>query len=191
MNPALWIAKTGLDAQQTRLTVISNNLANVNTTGFKRDTAVFEDLIYQNLRQVGGQTSEATTLPSGLALGTGVRVVATEKLHTQGSLSQTGKPLDVAIQGRGFFQILRPDGSISYTRDGSFQIDANGQMVTHPLVKQKSELNAQITAWLSLLGFTPSDRARLGLAEIRVANELDNFRRRNTQVVDVVEVSED
>ena len=130
MNPALWIAKTGLDAQQTRLTVISNNLANVNTTGFKRDTAVFEDLIYQNIRQVGGQTSEATTLPSGLALGTGVRVVATEKLHTQGNLSQTGKPLDVAIQGRGFFQILRPDGSISYTRDGSFQIDANGQMVT-------------------------------------------------------------
>jgi flagellar basal-body rod protein FlgG len=130
MNPALWIAKTGLDAQQTRLTVISNNLANVNTTGFKRDTAVFEDLIYQNIRQVGGQTSEATTLPSGLSLGTGVRIVATEKLHTQGNLSQTGKPLDVAIQGRGFFQILRPDGSLSYTRDGSFQIDANGQVVT-------------------------------------------------------------
>lgn len=130
MNPALWIAKTGLDAQQTRLTVISNNLANVNTTGFKRDTAVFEDLIYQNLRQVGGQTSEATTLPSGMSLGTGVRVVATEKLHTQGNLSQTGKPLDIAIQGRGFFQILRPDGSLGYSRDGSFQIDANGQMVT-------------------------------------------------------------
>jgi flagellar basal-body rod protein FlgG len=130
MNPALWIAKTGLDAQQTRLTVISNNLANVNTTGFKRDTAVFEDLIYQNIRQVGGQTSENTTLPSGMALGTGVRVVATEKLHTQGNLSQTGKPLDVAIEGRGFFQILRPDGSLGYSRDGSFQIDANGQMVT-------------------------------------------------------------
>lgn len=130
MNPALWIAKTGLDAQQTRLTVISNNLANVNTTGFKRDTAVFEDLIYQNIRQVGGQTSENTTLPSGMALGTGVRVVATEKLHTQGNLSQTGKPLDVAIEGRGFFQILRPDGSLAYSRDGSFQIDANGQMVT-------------------------------------------------------------
>lgn len=130
MNPALWIAKTGLDAQQTRLSVISNNLANVNTTGFKRDTAVFEDLIYQNLRQVGGQTSEDTTLPSGMALGTGVRVVATEKLHTQGNLSQTGNPLDVAIEGRGFFQILRPDGSLSYSRDGAFQIDANGQMVT-------------------------------------------------------------
>ncbi|MDQ1363449.1 MAG: flagellar basal-body rod protein FlgG [Pseudomonadota bacterium] len=130
MNPALWIAKTGLDAQQTRLSVISNNLANVNTTGFKRDTAVFEDLIYQNLRQVGGQTSEDTTLPSGMALGTGVRVVATEKLHTQGNLSQTGNPLDMAVQGRGFFQILRPDGSLAYSRDGAFQIDANGQIVT-------------------------------------------------------------
>ena len=130
MNPALWIAKTGLDAQQTRLSVISNNLANVNTTGFKRDTAVFEDLIYQTLRQVGGQTSENTTLPSGMSLGTGVRVVATEKLHTQGNLSQTGKPLDIAVQGRGFFQILRPDGSLGYSRDGSFQIDANGQVVT-------------------------------------------------------------
>jgi flagellar basal-body rod protein FlgG len=130
MNPALWIAKTGLDAQQTRLGVISNNLANVNTTGFKRDTAVFEDLIYQNLRQVGGQTSEATTLPSGMALGTGVRVVATEKLHTQGNLIQTGNPLDMAIEGRGFFQILRPDGTTGYTRDGSFQVDQNGQVVT-------------------------------------------------------------
>lgn len=129
MNPALWIAKTGLDAQQTRLGVISNNLANVNTTGFKRDTAVFEDLLYQNVRQVGGQTSENTTLPSGMALGTGVRVVATEKLHTQGNLTQTGNPLDLAIEGRGFFQILRPDGTIGYTRDGAFQIDENGQMV--------------------------------------------------------------
>jgi len=130
MNPALWIAKTGLDAQQTRMSVISNNLANVNTTGFKRDKAVFEDLIYQTLRQAGGQTSENTTSPSGMAVGTGVRVVATEKLHTQGNLSQTGKPLDIAIQGRGFFQILRPDGSLGYSRDGSFQVDANGQVVT-------------------------------------------------------------
>jgi flagellar basal-body rod protein FlgG len=130
MNPALWIAKTGLDAQQTRLSVISNNLANVNTTGFKRDQAVFEDLIYQTLRQVGGQTSENTQSPSGMSVGTGVRVVATEKMHLQGNLVQTGKPLDIAIQGRGFFQILRPDGSLAYSRDGSFQIDANGQIVT-------------------------------------------------------------
>ena len=130
MNPALWISKTGLDAQQTRLSVISNNLANVNTTGFKRDQPVFEDLIYQNIRQVGGQTSEDTQSPSGMSIGTGVRVVATEKLHTQGNLVQTGNALDIAIEGRGFFQILRPDGSLGYSRDGSFQIDSNGQWGT-------------------------------------------------------------
>ncbi|RDH84710.1 MAG: flagellar basal-body rod protein FlgG [endosymbiont of Galathealinum brachiosum] len=130
MNPALWISKTGLDAQQTRLSVISNNLANVNTTGFKRDQAIFQDLIYQNKRQAGGNTTEDTRAPSGLSIGTGVRVVGTEKLHTQGNITQTGKPLDMAVQGRGFFQIQQQDGSLSYTRDGTFQIDADGQVVT-------------------------------------------------------------
>lgn len=130
MNPALWIAKTGLEAQQTRMGVVSNNLANVSTTGYKRDRAIFEDLLYQNVRQPGAQSSQDTTLPSGLMRGTGVRTVATEKLHTQGNFTQTGNALDMAIQGRGFFQILRPDGSMGYTRDGSFQIDAQGQLVT-------------------------------------------------------------
>jgi len=130
MNPALWISKTGLDAQQTRLSVISNNLANVNTTGFKRDQAIFQDLIYQNKRQSGGSTTENTRSPSGLSIGTGVRVVATEKLHTQGNISQTGKPLDMAVLGRGFFQIEQADGTLTYSRDGTFQIDANGQVVT-------------------------------------------------------------
>jgi len=130
MNPALWISKTGLDAQQTRLSVISNNLANVNTTGFKRDQAIFQDLIYQNKKQAGGQTTEDTRSPSGLSTGTGVRVVATEKLHTQGNLTQTGNPLDMAILGRGFFQIQQADGTQAYTRDGTFQIDSNGQVVT-------------------------------------------------------------
>jgi len=130
MNPALWISKTGLDAQQTRLSVISNNLANVNTTGFKRDQAIFQDLIYQNKRQSGGQNTENNRLPSGLSVGTGVRVVATEKLHTQGNVTQTGKPLDMAILGRGFFQIQEADGTTSYTRDGTFQMDADGQVVT-------------------------------------------------------------
>ncbi len=130
MNPALWISKTGLDAQQTRLSVIANNLANVNTTGFKRDQAIFQDLIYQNKRQAGGNTTEDTRAPSGLSIGTGVRVVGTEKLHTQGNITQTGKPLDMAVLGRGFFQIQQPDGSLSYTRDGTFQIDADGQVVT-------------------------------------------------------------
>ncbi len=129
MNPALWIGKTGLDAQQTRMAVISNNLANVSTAGFKRGRAVFEDLLYQNVRQVGAQSSQDTQLPSGLMLGTGVRTVATEKLFTQGNIVQTENPLDMAIQGRGFFQILLPDGSLGYTRDGSFQVDSQGQIV--------------------------------------------------------------
>ena len=130
MNGALWTAKTGLDAQQTRMQVISNNLANTNTTGFKRDRAVFQDLLYQTVRQPGAQSSQNTQLPSGLSTGTGVRVVSTEKLHSQGNLSQTDDPLDLAIQGRGFFEVLTPDGNVAYTRDGSFQIDNTGQMVT-------------------------------------------------------------
>ncbi len=130
MESALWIAKTGLDAQQTRMAVISNNLANVNTMGFKQGRAIFEDLLYQNVRQVGGQSSQNTVLPSGLNIGTGVRTVATEKLFNQGNLVQTDNALDVAINGRGFFQVLRPDGTLGYTRDGSFQVDAQGQLVT-------------------------------------------------------------
>ncbi|MCI0653245.1 MAG: flagellar basal-body rod protein FlgG [Methylococcaceae bacterium] len=127
---ALWVAKTGLDAQQTRMSIISNNLANVNTTGFKRDRGVFEDLLYQNITQVGSQTTQNTQSPSGFQLGTGVRVVATEKIHSQGNIVQTENALDVAVNGRGFFQILLPNGNIYYTRDGTFQMDANGQLVT-------------------------------------------------------------
>jgi len=130
MNSALWVAKTGLDAQQTRLSVISNNLANANTTAYKRSRAVFEDLLYQNVRQVGSQSTENTKLPSGLMLGTGVRTVATEKNHAQGNMIQTENNLDIAIQGRGYFQILQPDGSLAYTRDGSFQVNDVGELVT-------------------------------------------------------------
>ena len=130
MNQGLWVAKTGLDAQQTRMAVVSNNLANVNTTGFKQGRAVFEDLLYQNVRQSGGQSSQDTMLPTGMNLGTGVRVVATEKLFTQGSVLQTENAMDVAINGRGFFQIQKPDGEPAYTRDGNFQIDDQGQLVT-------------------------------------------------------------
>jgi flagellar basal-body rod protein FlgG len=130
MNSALWAAKTGLDAQQTRMTVVSHNLANVSTNGFKKDRAVFEDLLYQNQRQVGAATSQDTASPTGLNLGTGVRVVATEKNYTQGGLNNTGNSLDVAINGRGFFQVLMPDGSFGYTRDGSFKMSAEGELVT-------------------------------------------------------------
>jgi flagellar basal-body rod protein FlgG len=130
MHPALWVSKTGLSAQDTKMTTISNNLANVNTTGFKRDRAVFQDLMYQIERQPGGQNTENTQLPSGLQLGTGVRVVGTAKQFTQGNLQVTEQPLDLAVNGRGFFQIEMPDGQIAYTRDGQFQLNANGDIVT-------------------------------------------------------------
>lgn len=127
---ALWVAKSGLDAQQLKMSIISNNLANVNTTGFKKSRPIFEDLLYQNVRQVGAQSTQNTELPSGLQLGTGVRTVATEKMHTQGNIVQTGNSLDIAVSGRGFFQILMPNGDINYTRDGSFKLNSTGQMVT-------------------------------------------------------------
>lgn len=130
MIRSLWIAKTGLDAQQTQLDVTSNNLANVSTNGFKRARAVFEDLLYQTLRQPGASSSAQTQIPSGLQIGTGVRPVATERIFTQGNLTQTGNSLDVAVQGEGFFQIQLPDGTIGYTRDGAFQKDSQGQIVT-------------------------------------------------------------
>jgi flagellar basal-body rod protein FlgG len=126
----MWVAKTGLDAQQTRMNVISNNLANVNTTGFKRDRAVFEDLLYQNVRQAGGQTGATTQAPTGLMLGTGVRVVATEKLNQQGNMINSQNPLDLAIAGDGHFQILQANGTTAYTRDGSFKVSSTGQLVT-------------------------------------------------------------
>jgi len=130
MSSALWVAKTGLDAQATRLSVVSNNLANVNTTGFKKGRAAFEDLLYQTIRQPGGQTTQQTQAPSGLTLGTGVRIVATDKQFSQGNIQQTNNALDVAINGRGFFQVLQPDGTTAYSRDGSFQINNQGQLVT-------------------------------------------------------------
>lgn len=130
MLRSLHIARTGLDVQQTQLDVVSNNLANVSTNGFKKSRAVFEDLLYQVIRQPGAQSSQQTQLPSGFQLGVGARTVATERIHTQGSLQQTENALDVAINGRGYFQVLMPDGSTNYARDGSFQIDSEGNLVT-------------------------------------------------------------
>lgn len=136
MHSALWVSKTGLSAQDKSLTTISNNLANVNTVGFKKDRAVFQDLLYQIKRQPGGLTTQNSELPSGLQLGTGVRVVGTAKQFTQGNLQVTEQSLDMAVNGRGFFQILMPDGNIAYTRDGQFQLNSEGVVVTangHPL----------------------------------------------------------
>ena len=131
MIRSLWIAKTGMEAQQMQLDTISHNLSNVATNGYKRSHAVFEDLIYQNLRQSGAATTEQTQLPTGLQLGLGVRPVATSRIFSQGNLQQTSNNLDIAIKGNGFFQIQMPDGTTNYTRDGSFQLDANGQIVTN------------------------------------------------------------
>ncbi len=129
MIRSLYISKTGLDAQQTNLDTIANNLANVSTNGFKRSRAVFEDLLYQTVRQPGAQSSQQTTVPTGLQIGTGVKPVAAARIHTQGNLQLTGNALDVAINGQGFLQVLLPDGTTGYTRDGSFHVDANGQVV--------------------------------------------------------------
>lgn len=130
MIRSLWIARTGLDAQQTSMDVIANNLANVSTNGFKRARPIFEDLLYQTLRQPGAQSSQSTKIPSGLQLGVGVRPVSTARIHVQGALQRTGNDLDVAIDGAGFLEILLPDGTTAYTRDGSFHKDDQGQIVT-------------------------------------------------------------
>jgi flagellar basal-body rod protein FlgG len=131
MIRSLWIAKTGMEAQQTQLDTISNNLANVGTNGFKRGHVVFEDLIYQNLRQAGAASSDQTQLPTGLQVGLGVRSVATSRNFSQGNLQQTSNNLDIAIKGHGFFQVELPDGSTGYTRDGSLQVDGSGRLVTN------------------------------------------------------------
>jgi flagellar basal-body rod protein FlgG len=177
MMRSLWIAKTGMEAQQTQLDNISHNLANVATNGYKRSHAVFEDLIYQNLRQAGANSTEQTTLPTGLQVGLGVRPVATARIYTQGALQQTSNNLDLAINGNGFFQIQMPDGTNAYTRDGSFQLNANGQMVTSsgytvlpgitiPTNAQSLTIGADGTVSITL----PGQAAAQTVGQIQLAN---------------------
>ncbi|MCG9787774.1 flagellar basal-body rod protein FlgG [Vibrio mediterranei] len=130
MHPALWVSKTGLDAQQTNISTISNNLANASTVGYKKSRAVFEDLFYQNINQPGGQSSQNTELPSGLMLGAGSKVVTTQKIHTPGNAQTTTNSLDMMIEGDGFFQVLMPDGNIGYSRNGQFTLNDEGTIVT-------------------------------------------------------------
>ncbi|MGM9490597.1 flagellar basal-body rod protein FlgG [Ideonella sp. YS5] len=176
MIRSLWISKTGMEAQQTQLDHISNNLANVATSGYKRAHAQFEDLIYQNLRQSGAASSEQTQLPTGLQVGLGTRAVATARNFTQGNLQQSGGNLDVAIKGNGFFQIQLPDGGTAYTRDGSFQLDSQGQLVTNngylvqpgitiPAQAQSVTIAADGTVTVALPGqATPQSVGQLQLA---------------------------
>jgi flagellar basal-body rod protein FlgG len=152
MNLALWAAKTGLDAQNTQMAVISNNLANANTTGYKADRATFQDLMYQNVQQVGAQSTQNTQYSTGLSLGTGVRIAANEKNYLQGSVLQTGGNLDLSISGQGFFQITMPDGTLSYTRDGSFSLDNQGNVVTATGYPLSPAITIPITAQSVTIG---------------------------------------
>lgn len=176
MMRSLWISKTGMEAQQTQLDHISNNLANSATNGYKRSHAVFEDLMYQTLRQSGANSTEQTTLPTGLQVGLGTRAVATSRQFSQGSLQQTGNNLDVAVKGQGFFEIQLPDGTTGYTRDGSFQVSSTGQLVTSngytvqpgiviPANAQSVTVGADGTVSVSLPGQTaPQQVGQLQLA---------------------------
>lgn len=182
MERSLWIAKTGLDAQQTRMAVITNNLANVNTTGFKRGRGIFADLLYQNVRQPGAQSSESSQLPSGLMLGTGVQTLATEKIFTQGNIVQTENPFDLAVQGRGFFPILQPDGTVAYTRDGSFQRNAEGLIVT----SNGLALQPQIAIPEGTVSVTVGSD---GVVSVLVAGNTDPTQIGNIQLVDFLNPS--
>jgi flagellar basal-body rod protein FlgG len=176
---SLWIAKTGLDAQQTRMSVVSNNLANVNTNGYKKGRAIFEDLLYQNVSQAGGATSQDTEQPTGLTLGTGVRVVATEKIYNQGTTVNTGNPFDLMISGRGFFQVLLPDGTQAYTRDGSFKIDSEGRLVTASGYEVQPSLTIPD-------GVTSVTVAADGLVQATVTGQVDPVTLGTLQIADFI-----
>ncbi len=177
MMRSLWVAKSGMEAQQTQLDHISNNLANSGTNGYKQSHAVFEDLIYQNLRQSGASTSDQTQLPTGLQVGLGVRPVATSREFSQGNLQQTSNSLDVAIQGQGFFQITMPDGTTGYTRDGAFKLNAQGQMVTNNgyLVQPGITVPAQSTGLTigndgTVTALVPGNTTPQTLGQLQLAN---------------------
>lgn len=131
MIRALWTASSGMNAQQLNIDVISNNLSNVNTTGYKKSRAQFQDLLYQTLRAPGAGSSLGTMIPTALQVGHGVRSISTSKSYTQGDMVQTGNALDMMIEGDGFFQIMLPDGSIAYTRDGAFKVDGEGRITNN------------------------------------------------------------
>jgi flagellar basal-body rod protein FlgG len=182
MHAALYVSKTGLSAQDTRLAAISNNLANVATTGFKKDRVVFEDLLYQIQRQPGANSTQNTELPSGMQIGTGVRVTASQKLFNQGALQTTGEALDIGINGRGFFEIVMPDGTSAYSRDGQFMINANGEMVT----AQGHLLNPGLTIPQDAQTVTIGDD---GVVSVKLAGQPDAVNIGNLNLVDFINPS--
>ncbi len=176
MMRALWTASTGMVAQQANIDVISNNLANVNTTGFKKARSDFQDLIYQTVRQPGATTGPDTQLPTGIQVGHGVRQVATQKIYTPGNYLSTGNSLDVAIEGDGFFQITMPDGTLAYTRDGAFKKDSMGRMTTsegYPLEPQitipEGATEVSISADGRVTATIPNQTAQEDLGQIQLA----------------------
>ena len=177
MMRSLWISKTGMEAQQTQLDTISNNLANVSTNGYKRSHAVFEDLMYQNLRQAGAASTEQTALPTGLQVGLGTRAVATARNFSQGSLQQSNNPLDLAVRGNGFFELTMPDGTAGYTRDGSFQVSSTGQLVTNNGYAVKPGITIPVTAQSVTVGtdgtvnvVLPGQTAPTSVGQITLSN---------------------
>ena len=166
MMRSLWTAGTGMRAQQTNLDVISNNLANVNTTGFKKSRTDFQDLMYQTLRAAGTSTGPDSTLPSGVEMGHGVKQVATQRINLQGSMQETGNDLDMAIQGDGFFQVTTPDGTVAYTRDGTFKRDEQGRIVT----SEGYPLEPSITI---PTGTTSVDVSSTGVVSATLPNQTD------------------
>src|SRR5690554_2504569 len=176
MQAALWVAKTGLSAQDVKMSTISNNLANVNTVGFKRDRASFEDLFYQIQRQPGAQQDFQNQIPSGLQIGTGVRVTGTEKVHTTGNFQTTGQDLDMAIIGKGFFQIEQPNGEMAYTRNGQFTLNAEGMIVNNnglPLVPQIMVPENTVSVTIGsdgIVSFTAANGENLGEQQLETVN---------------------
>ncbi|HIV72807.1 MAG TPA: flagellar basal-body rod protein FlgG [Candidatus Aquabacterium excrementipullorum] len=177
MMRSLWISKSGMDAQQIQLDHVSHNLANSSTYGYKASHAIFEDLMYQNLRQVGSNSSEQTQLPTGLQVGLGVKPVATARQFTQGTLQQTGNTLDVAINGDGFFQIQMPDGTTAYTRDGSFKLSSQGQIVTNEgytvqpgITVPQNAITVSIAGDGTVTATVPGQTAPANLGQMQVAH---------------------
>ncbi|HMW16471.1 MAG TPA: flagellar basal-body rod protein FlgG [Accumulibacter sp.] len=181
MIRSLWTASTGLNAQQVQIDVIANNLANVSTNGFKQGRGIFADLLYQTLRQPGAQSSQTTQIPDGLQIGLGVIPVSTGRIFTQGALQQTGNTLDLAIDGAGFFQVLLPDGTTAYTRDGSFQKDNQGQIVTtngYPLQPAITIPQNALSLTIGSDGVVsitqPGSQATVQIGSIQVATFINN-----------------
>jgi flagellar basal-body rod protein FlgG len=181
MIRSLWTASTGLNAQQVQIDIIANNLANVSTNGFKQARGIFADLLYQTLRQPGAQSSQTTQIPDGLQIGLGVTPVSTGRIFTQGSLQQTGNSLDMAIDGAGFFQVLLPDGTTAYTRDGSFQKDNQGQIVTangyplQPAITIPAQALTVTVATDGVVSITlPTTTAPVQIGTIQVATFVNN-----------------